>query len=267
MLELLEQLFRQVRSYSQSERFDRKRIYHRTAKHVTMQFDRDAEDIIIQGLQESGHGFEIITEERETLSTTSNPQYRIVVDPIDGSTNAERGITAAAVALAVLPIDAPILPSHVQWALVGDLFSGTVYLAGKGHGSFRNGQRNQVSSITSLKHSIIGLNLDSRDLHTLERLLLSSPRPLGVRRSGSTAIDCVYVASGTYDAYVDVGDVLTGESFLASAAIVLEAGGIVTDHKGQELKPVANLTDGYSIVVAGNKDLHQAILNKINPRP
>jgi myo-inositol-1(or 4)-monophosphatase len=112
MLELLEQLFRQVRSYAQSERYDLKQVYAKSSKHVTMQFDHDAEDIIINGLTESGIGFEIITEERPTFSTSEAPPYRIVIDPIDGSTNFERGIMTAAVALAVLPIEAPILPGR-----------------------------------------------------------------------------------------------------------------------------------------------------------
>ena len=62
MLELLEQLFRQVRAYMQSEHFDRNQVYSQTSAHTTMQFDHEAEDIIISGLIESGHGFEIITE-------------------------------------------------------------------------------------------------------------------------------------------------------------------------------------------------------------
>src|ERR1700753_1292933 len=129
MLELLEQVFRQVRAYTQAERYDRKQVYAHSSKHTTMQFDRDAEDLIINGLTNSGQGFEIITEERPTFSTTDNPGYRIVIDPIDGSKNVERGIMTAAVALAVLPIDAPVTPENVQWALVGELFTGFVYEA------------------------------------------------------------------------------------------------------------------------------------------
>src|SRR5260370_1192516 len=127
MLELLEQLFRHVRAYMQSERFNRHQVHSQSADHTTMQFDHDAEDIIISELIESGHGFEIITEERAAFSTSSSPPYRVVVDPVDGSTNVARGIMTAGVSLAVLPIDAPISPEHVQWALVGELFSGTVY--------------------------------------------------------------------------------------------------------------------------------------------
>ena len=134
MLELLEQLFRQVRAYMHSEHEDRNQVYFQSSKHTTMLFDHEAEDIIISGLIESGHGFEVITEERPTFTTSTTPHYRIVIDPVDGSTNVSRGILTASVAMAVLPIDAPIDPAQVQWALVGELFSGTVYQAQRGGG-------------------------------------------------------------------------------------------------------------------------------------
>lgn len=263
MLELLEQLFRQVRAYTQSERYDRKQVYSQSPQHTTMQFDRDAEDIIINGLIESGQGFEVITEERATFTTTESPMYRIVVDPIDGSTNVARGIMTAGIALAVLPIDAPIIPEQVQWALVGELFSGTVYQAQRGGGAFRNGRRCHVSSVKSIEHCLAGMNLDGRDPEVIRLLLAESPALEGVRRTGSSAMDSVYVASGTYDAYIDVGDVLTGESFLASASIALEAGGQVSDAQGKALHPLKNLTDGYSLIMAGTKELHQEIIARI----
>src|SRR5215470_20167306 len=196
MLELLEQLFRQVRAYAQAERYDRKQIYAQSAKHTTMQFDRDAEDIIIDGLTASGLGFEIITEERPTFCTSDTPAYRIVVDPIDGSTNVGRGIMTASLSLAVLPIDVPVTPEQVQWALVGELFSGTVYEAQRGNGAFRNRRRCQVSDTKRLQHCLAGLNLDGRDPHAI-RALLTGKNALGkVRRTGSSALDSVYVASG-----------------------------------------------------------------------
>jgi|SRR5436305_1062151 len=263
MLELLEQLFRQVRAYAQAERYDRKQVYARSAKHTTMQFDRDAEDIIINGLSESGLGFEIITEERPTFCTSDTPVYRIVIDPIDGSTNVERGIMTASVALAVLPIDAPILPEYVQWALVGELFSGTVYEAQRGNGAFRNGRRCQTSTVTNIHNCLAGLNMDSRNIQTIKALLTEEPVLGRVRRCGSSAMDSVYVASGTYDAYIDVGNDLTGESFLASASIILEAGGIISDHEGKMLRPITNLVEKFSLVLSGNKQLHQEILTRI----
>jgi myo-inositol-1(or 4)-monophosphatase len=263
MLELLEQVFRHVRAYVQSERLNRNQIYSQSPEHTTMQFDRDAEDIIINGLVESGTGFEIVTEERPTFSTVPTPSYRIVIDPIDGSHNVARGIMTAGIALAVLPIEAPILPENVQWALVGELFSGTVYQAQKGAGAFRADRRCQVSTVKELPDCLAGVNLDDRDPEVLRRLLLESPCIGKVRRTGSAAMDTVYVASGTYDAYIDVGHVLTGESFLASLSIILEAGGIVSDHEGKPLRPITNLREGFSLIAVGTRELHQAIITRI----
>jgi len=264
MLELLEQLFRQVRAYMQSERFNHDQVYSQSPEHTTMQFDREAEDIIISGLIESGHGFAIMTEERPSFNTSADPQYRIVIDPVDGSNNVARGIMTAGVALAVLPIDMPISPENVQWALVGELFSGTVYQAQHGGGAFRNGRRCQVSDTIHIKDAIVGMNFDGRDLTSQSKLLIQKPVPDKVRRTGSSAMDIVYVASGAYDAFVDIGDVLTGESFLASLSIVLEAGGCVSDQEGKSLHPITTLTKGYSLVVAGTEQLHQELLAKFH---
>ena len=263
MLELLEQLFRQVRAYVHSERFNRNQVYFQSPEHTTMQFDSEAEDLIIHGLKESGHGFEVLTEERPPFTTCAEPRYRIVVDPVDGSTNVARGIMTAGVALAVLPIDAPIHPNHVQWAFVGELFSGTVYSAQRGSGAFCNGRRCHVSETQQLSKSTVGMNFDGRDLDILRKFLTEKPVPDKVRRSGSSAMDIVYVANGAYDAYVDIGHILTAESFLASLSIVLEAGGMVSDQHGKSLRDVTQLTDAFSLVVAGTRKLHQDILAKI----
>lgn len=264
MLDLLEQLFRQVRAYLHSERFDQKRVYFQSPEHTTMLFDHEAEEIIIHGLIESGHGFEIISEERPTFTTSSTPRYRFVIDPLDGSNNVSRGIMTASVALAVLPIDAPIDPARVQWALVGELFSGTVYQAQRGGGAFRNGQRCQVSETSKLEESVVGMNFDGRDLETLSKFLIQKPVPSKVRRTGSSAMDTVYVASGAYDAFIDIGDVISAESFLASLSIVAEAGGVFSDHHGNALPAITNLSERFSLVVSATEQLHREILDKIN---
>lgn len=260
MLELLEQLFRQVRAYMHSEHFNRHQIFEQSSEHITMQFDREAEDLIIEGLTASGHGFEIITEERPLICTSEHPTYRIVVDPVDGSTNVMRGILSAGVSLAVLPIEAPVTPEHVQWALVGELYSGTVYQAERARGAYWNRRRCQVSEVTHYQDCLVGINLDQRKASAMQRLLCTTTRPASMRRCGSSTMDLVYVASGAYDAYVDIGEVLTGESFLAAAMIVREAGGLVTDAQGQPLVPIEHLRQGYSLIAAATPQLHSAIL-------
>lgn len=263
MLELLEQLFRTVRAYMQSEGFNRSLVYSQSTDHTTMQFDREAEDIIISGLIESDHSFEIITEERPTFSTSNHPSYRIIIDPVDGSTNVARGIPTAGVSLAVLSIDKPIVPENVQWSLVGELYSGTVYQAQRDLGAFCNGHRCQVSETCSIEQCLAGMNFDGRDTDVFRKLLVEQPCIKNIRRSGSSSMDITYVANGAYDAYIDIGDVLTGESFLAPLHIVLEAGGFITDQYGKPLLPITNLTEGFSLVVAATKELHSELLSRI----
>ena len=264
MLELLEQLFRHVRAYLHSERFNRSQVYFQSSQHTTMQFDREAEDIIISELIESGHGFEIITEERPPFTTSSTPQYRIIVDPVDGSTNVSRGIMTAAVSLAVLPVDAPIVPEQVQWALVGELFSGTVYQAQRGGGAFCNGRHCQVGKTKRLDECLAGMDFDGRDVNMLRNLLFKQPAIDRIRRSGSSAMDFVYVANGAYDACIDVGDIITAESFLAASSIISEAGGIITDQYGKPLRAITDLAEGFSLVAAGTKELHAEIVARLN---
>ncbi len=264
MLELLQQVFRQVRGYMHSDAFNRQKVYAQSPDHTTMLFDREAEDIIISGLIESSYSFEIVTEERLAFSNHPNPTYRIVIDPVDGSMNVQRGIMTASIALAVLPIDAPITPEHVQWALVGELYSGIVYEASKGDGAFCNGRKCQVSQTEHYRECLLGVNFDGRTHKTLKTLLIDEPFPAYVRRSGSSALDVAYIANGAYDAYVDIGNVLTGKSFLASASIVLEAGGVISDQHGKPLRPIHTLEDGFSIVATGSPALHAEILEKLH---
>jgi myo-inositol-1(or 4)-monophosphatase len=80
-------------------------------------------------------------------------------------------------------------------------------------------------------------------------------------------MDIVYVANGAYDAYIDTGDVLTAETFLAPVSIVLEAGGIVTDQYGKPLRPISNLTEGFSLIVASTKALHTELLTRMKAYP
>jgi myo-inositol-1(or 4)-monophosphatase len=158
------------------------------------------------------------------------------------------------------------VPEQVHWALVGDLFGGTVYVAQKGSGAFRNGLRCQVSHIRSIQHCLAGLNMDGRNQHAVQHLLTGKPRLSRIRRMGSAAIDCVYVASGAYDAYIDIGEVLTGESFLASSCIVLEAGGVVSDRYGKSLCSITNLSEKFTLITAATKELHAEIVARVNEK-
>src|SRR5260370_29510060 len=57
---------------------------------------------------------------------------------------------------------------------------------------------------------------------------------------------------------------IAAESVLASLSIIREAGGTISDQHGKPLRPIRNLTKGFSLVVAGTRQLHEELLERIN---
>jgi len=144
----------------------------------------------------------------------------VVIDPIDGSTNASRGVRYFATAMCVVDADGPSV------ALVANQATGERYWAVRGGGAWCDGVRLQPSSCTELGDAIVGLNG-------------LPPEPLGYRQCrvlGAVALDLCLVAAGVLDGYVDcVEDAHGVWDYLASLMICREAGAEIADLHGREL--------------------------------
>jgi myo-inositol-1(or 4)-monophosphatase len=73
----------------------------------------------------------------------------------------------------------------------------------------------------------------------------------GIRRFGSAALDLAFVAAGRYDGFWETG--LQPWDIAAGVILVREAGGLVTDIQGRDLRLEAG-----SILTA-NRNLHQPL--------
>lgn len=144
----------------------------------------------------------------------------VVIDPIDGSTNASRGVPYFATSLCLLDADGPAV------ALVANQAGGERYWAVRGGGAWRDGVRLSPSGCTSPGAAIVGLNG-------------LPPRPLGYaqcRVLGAVALDLCLVASGVLDGYVDcVHDAHGGWDFMGGLLICQEAGAPIVDLHGRDL--------------------------------
>lgn len=144
----------------------------------------------------------------------------VVIDPIDGSTNASRGVRYFATAICVVDADGP------SAALVANQATGERYWAVRGGGAWCDGVRLQPSDCSELSEAIIGLNG-------------LPPQPLGYRQCrvlGAVALDLCLVAAGVLDGYLDCVDEAHGVwDYLASVMICREAGASVTELHGREL--------------------------------
>jgi fructose-1,6-bisphosphatase/inositol monophosphatase family enzyme len=168
----------------------------------------------------------------------------VVIDPIDGSTNASRGVPWFATSLCLLDADGPAV------ALVADQSSGTRRWAVRGEGAWRDGRRLHPSGCAALREAIVGV---------------SGPPPpdpgwAQFRAFGACALDLCLVAEGVLDGYLDcVADAHGVWDYLAGALICAEAGAVITDAHGRELA-VRDHGARRTPVAASTPALHAALL-------
>lgn len=144
----------------------------------------------------------------------------VVVDPLDGSTNAARGIPWFATSLCAVDGDGP------RAALVVDLPHGRTYSAVRGAGASVDGVELEPSGCTVAGDALVGIS--------------GLPaQPLGWRQFrtlGAAALDLCAVAEGTLDGFVDCSPSAHGSwDYLGGALVCAEAGAIVTDAYGRDL--------------------------------
>ncbi len=175
----------------------------------------------------------------------------LVVDPIDGTTNAARGLPVYCVSLAI----GRRALSDVRLGLVRNLATGDVYVARRGGGAFRNGERvttREYDPMDVVVSCELGVNAKR------EALALASKRYY-VRSFGAAAIEMCFVADGGLDLYYMAQEKLRVIDVAASTLVVREAGGCVCDARGHDLDMDLSLTPRTSVAALGSLDAMDAL--------
>lgn len=172
--------------------------------------DLEADDACLAVLDDAGLGW--LSEESGTEH--HDRELLAVVDPVDGSTNASRGIDWYATSICVVDGDGP------RAALVVNQATGRAYRAVRGGGATVDGEPLAPSGQTSLRRSIVGLSgWPNRWLGWRQ-----------YRAMGAAALDLCAVAEGVLDAYVDCSPPAHGAwDYAAGMLICREAGAVVVD--------------------------------------
>jgi myo-inositol-1(or 4)-monophosphatase len=171
-----------------------------------------------------GAGLAVMSEETG-LSGPIGPRYAeedllVVLDPVDGSTNASIGIPWFATSLCVLD------GAGARVALVVNQATGVRYEAVRGRGARRDGLPIAPSGCRDLSKAIIGIS-GFPDLR---------PGWGQFRALGSAALDHCAVAEGVLDGYrVAGGSSLFGWDYLGGMLVCLEAGAAVGEYFGHDL--------------------------------
>ena len=184
------------------------------------QYDVDVvvDDVVVDMLEASG--FAVLSEESGATDWDSaSGQLLVVVDPVDGSTNASKGLPWYATSLCIVDGDGP------RVALVAEQSgSETRYSAMRGSGARCDGLPMRGSGVSDASVAVVGVNgMPPRDHGWWQ-----------MRTLGAASLDISLVARGGLDAYVDFHGHGVWD-YLAALLICRESGVTVVDAEGRDL--------------------------------
>jgi len=178
--------------------------------------DLAADRAVLEVLDEPGLG---VLSEESGLHRPDSP-FVAVVDPVDGSTNASRGIPWYATSVCILDGLGP------RAAVVANLATGVRYHAVRGGGAWRDSTRIAPSACTEMRHAVVALSGYPR-------------RHLGwaqFRALGSAALELCAVAEGVLDVFSVGGRAhLAPWDYLGAMLLCAEAGATMIDLEGRDL--------------------------------
>lgn len=210
------------------------------------QYDADVvvDDVVVAMLETCG--FDVLSEESSSgrgSFIVEGDGLLIVVDPVDGSTNASRGVPWFATSLCIVDREGP------RVALVAEQSgSETRYAAVRGGGANCDGESLRITPCRDISRAVVGVN-GAPPART----------PWWQTRSfGAASLDISLVAKGALDGYLDLHDHGVWD-YLAAVLIAREAGCVAVDALGRDLT-VLHPHERRSPVLANSRELCDLLL-------
>jgi myo-inositol-1(or 4)-monophosphatase len=184
----------------------------------TTAIDQAAEDAVVERLVALGEDFVLVSEELGERAFGAGGARRVVVDPIDGSVNAKRGIPFFSFSLAYA--EGPTM-GDVTFGYVYDFGSGEEWTAERGRGAFLDGAR--LGALRP-KETIEILSFEGTTTPAIaDRIGPMLDLAGRVRVMGSLALSLCHLAAGRVDGVVSL-KAARSVDIAAAQLLVLECG-------------------------------------------
>ncbi len=194
---------------------------------LVTEVDHQSEAYLLGEILKRFPGHHIFAEESGVTSGRKDATW--YVDPLDGTVNYAHHIPIFTVSIGYAS------NGSMSLAVVYDPMRDELYSAERGQGAKLNGNAIRVSEATELQKSLLvtGFPYDAWDspYDNFENFIQLAKRSQGVRRLGSAALDCCYVACGRFDGFWEFK--LNPWDVAAGILLVEEAGGKVTDFRNR----------------------------------
>ncbi|MDI6822147.1 MAG: inositol monophosphatase family protein [Actinomycetota bacterium] len=236
--------------------------------------------------------------EDKGLVIFGEPEYVLIVDPVDGSRPAAAGLESCCVSVAVATYKPKPLMKDVFYGCVQEIKNDTMFTAerGKGVRIERNGEEMEPTPSTNVDLATLFWTFGFRGrpadllITVLGDLVNISSVNGGVFDIGSACFSITRLLTGQMDAYVDIGkrmieevpwvkrefervgkgNILNNNPYDIAAATLIaqEAGCIITDGWGNPLDDHPLLGSGVeaqvSTIAASNTKLHEKLVTEID---
>jgi len=199
-------------------------------------------------------GVSVLSEEAGYVDNGS--ELLAVVDPLDGSRNAGRGIPLHCTSVAIGRATTAGTMAQLEAGAVQNLVTGDLYVAKRGHGAFLNGApvRQQPFDPDEV---VVGVIADYADVEIEEA---HAAREHHLRDLGSAALELCLVGTGAMDAFVVRRPWLRVIDIAAATLFAREAGGAVLDPTtGDALDMPLNLEARSGVLAAHSPAALQAV--------
>ncbi|MBR5140690.1 MAG: inositol monophosphatase [Clostridia bacterium] len=224
------------------------------ANFVTV-YDKATEDFLIKEISAKLPEAKFVAEEKENDYSVFDEDLVFIIDPIDGTTNFIRKFSHSSISVGVISHGAPV------FGAVYNPYLDEMFHAEKGKGAYLNGARiftsgrGMTDALFSFGSSpYYKKELSKKSFDLAHKLFLECA---DLRRLASAALDLCYVAMGRIDMFFEYR--LAPWDFAAGMLILTEAGGRVTDMKGNPLK-----FDKPTSVIASNNACYYRLLSLAN---
>jgi myo-inositol-1(or 4)-monophosphatase len=227
----------------------------------TLLADMKAEEKLSRALLRV-EGVRILSEESGNVG---DPRCKTiaVIDPLDGSSNFERGLPFYCTSVAI--VEGQSL-GGVRLAMVRNLVNGDVYFAARGEGASKNGRRIHTTQGGELGKSVLDVDLGRTSGNVIAGLI---PLLAGAKRVvhyGANALELCLLAEGKIDAFVDVRGQMRVTDIAGGYLIAREAGALISLVGESRLAPTFSLETRFDFCASANQSLHSAVMRSLQPK-
>ncbi|MFX0040368.1 MAG: inositol monophosphatase family protein [Promethearchaeota archaeon] len=205
---------------------------------LSMEIDLIAEEVIINSLEKADVDLLLISEELGEkyigdVDEAKRNQKVLIVDPLDGSNNAARGVPYCSVSIAYAVGDRM---QDIKKAAVLNLNTKEIYWAEKGKGAYLNDSQIHISSLDIKQQCYFELNLPMKNLmNNLQELSPLIRKFYRIRILGSSALTLCQIARGSMEAFINLRPSNRLVDVAAGMLILKEAGGKIFSLDGTEI--------------------------------